>query len=349
MIAGGDIHVQATGAQDSDLNIIGSRLSAGQGIRLQADDNILLRAAENTATQSSRDSGGGWSVGVGFGLGAAHKTASHWIWLPTNSVANRMAATACGATPWLKPGNRCTWILERTPACRAQWSRANRSPQRLAAICCWKVCKTPVLISPKTAAPVQASACAFRRFCAGTSTASASQNSGKARSDYASVNQQTGIQAGDGGFQLKVKGRTDLTGAVIASSEQAVQDGLNRLETGTLVARDVENYSKYKASSSGLVASVGFGIGQENKATATTDQDNSYRPDLTGSAVSKISGRDSGVTRSGISQAEIVITDWQAQQELTGQTAMALLDKLNDAVRSGDSSGGIAKLGWQAT
>lgn len=34
---------------------------------------------------------------------------------------------------------------------------------------------------------------------------------------------------GDGSFQLKVKGRTDLTGAVIASSEQEVQDGLNLL------------------------------------------------------------------------------------------------------------------------
>ncbi|NLZ80116.1 MAG: hypothetical protein GX908_11485, partial [Gammaproteobacteria bacterium] len=71
VIAGGDIHVQATGAQDSDLNIIGSRLSAGQGIRLAADRNILLRAAENTATQSSKNSGGGWSVGVGFGLGGS--------------------------------------------------------------------------------------------------------------------------------------------------------------------------------------------------------------------------------------------------------------------------------------
>ena len=33
----------------------------------------------------------------------------------------------------------------------------------------------------------------------------------------------------------------------------------------------------------------------------------------------------------------------KAQQELTGQTATALLDKLNDAVRSGDGAGGIDK------
>src|SRR5690554_28042 len=110
------------------------------------------------------------------------------------------------------------------------------------------------------------------------------------------------------------------------------------------MVRDVENRSDYKAGSSGVVASIGFGVGEANKETmAQTNQDKSYRPDLTGSAVSKISGSDSSVTRSGISQAEIIITDLKTQQELTGQAATALLDKLNDAVRSGDSSGGIAK------
>lgn len=61
---------------------------------------------------------------------------------------------------------------------------------------------------------------------------------------------------------------------MIASSEQAVQDRLNRLEAGTLVVRDIENHSKYKASSSGLVASIGFGVGEANKeAMAQTNQD----------------------------------------------------------------------------
>src|SRR5699024_2044488 len=56
-------------------------------------------------------------------------------------------------------------------------------------------------------------------FCAGAGTVSGSYNSSKVLSDYASVSEQAGIQAGDGGFRLKVKGHTDLTGAVIASSQ----------------------------------------------------------------------------------------------------------------------------------
>ena len=56
-------------------------------------------------------------------------------------------------------------------------------------------------------------------FCAGASTVSGSYNSSKVLGDYASVSEQAGIQAGDGGFRLKVKGHTDLTGAVITSSQ----------------------------------------------------------------------------------------------------------------------------------
>ena len=60
-------------------------------------------------------------------------------------------------------------------------------------------------------------------FCAGAGagagTVSGSYNNSKVLGDYASVSEQTGIQAGDGGFRLKVKGHTDLTGAVITSSQ----------------------------------------------------------------------------------------------------------------------------------
>lgn len=343
VIAGGDIHVRATGAQDSDLNIIGSRLSAGRDISLAADRNILLRAAENTAVQSSKNSGSGWSAGIGFGLGGSQS--GFTLELAANQFRGK------------SDGNDSLWSNTRVEAGRQVHLESGADTRLQGAVVKGEQVSAEVggnlllesLQDRSTYRSRQSSSSAgvslcIPPFCAGTSTASASQSNSKARGDYASVNQQSGLQAGDGGFQLKVKGRTDLTGAVIASSEQAARDGLNRLETGALRVRDVENHSDYKASSSGLVASIGFGVGEANKeAMAQTNQDKSYRPDLTGSAVSKISGSDSSVTRSGISQADIVITDWQAQQELTGQTATALLDTLNDAVRAGDSPGGIGK------
>src|SRR5690606_14573741 len=83
-------------------------------------------------------------------------------------------------------------------------------------------------------------------------------DSSKVDADYASVIEQSGLQAGDGGFQVTVVGHTDLVGGILSSSDQAVEDGLNHLSTGTLVARDIKNHSKYNAR--GISLSGGFGV-----------------------------------------------------------------------------------------
>ncbi|EKG36333.1 Large exoprotein s involved in heme utilization or adhesion [Pseudomonas syringae pv. avellanae str. ISPaVe013] len=73
-------------------------------------------------------------------------------------------------------------------------------------------------------------------FCTGMSTISgASGNFGATNidSNYASVTEQSGIKAGDDGFDINVRGNTDLVGAVIASSDKAVQDGKNSLVTSS--------------------------------------------------------------------------------------------------------------------
>jgi filamentous hemagglutinin len=71
-------------------------------------------------------------------------------------------------------------------------------------------------------------------------------------SNYASVTEQSGLHAGDKGFQVDVKGNTDLKGAVIASSEEAVQAGKNSLSTATLSTSDIKKYTEAKPSSSGI-------------------------------------------------------------------------------------------------
>ena len=59
---------------------------------------------------------------------------------------------------------------------------------------------------------------------------SVSYSKSKAKGDFASVNEQTGIQAGDGGFQVNVKGNTDLKGAVIASFTERRADITRQLQ-----------------------------------------------------------------------------------------------------------------------
>ncbi|HHR1139349.1 TPA: hypothetical protein ACS3AP_004569, partial [Klebsiella aerogenes] len=80
----------------------------------------------------------------------------------------------------------------------------------------------------------------------------------KMHSTWASVEAQTGIFAGEGGFDVKVGGHTQLNGSVLASTAAAE---LNRLDTGTLGFRDIKNYAEYSVeqqsagvSTSGSVA-----------------------------------------------------------------------------------------------
>jgi filamentous hemagglutinin len=77
-------------------------------------------------------------------------------------------------------------------------------------------------------------------------SAGGSASSSKASSDYTGVNGQSGLFAGDGGFDIRVGGNTDLKGAVIASTADPSK---NYLSTGSLTASDLANEASGKASS----------------------------------------------------------------------------------------------------
>jgi len=46
-------------------------------------------------------------------------------------------------------------------------------------------------------------------------------------SSYASVTEQSGLKAGDGGFTVNVKGDTDLKGGAITSTQAAIDQNKN--------------------------------------------------------------------------------------------------------------------------
>lgn len=144
----------------------------------------------------------------------------------------------------------------------------------------------------------------------GGGSASFSAQSGHASGNYAGVNEQSGIQAGDGGFDVTVKGNTDLKGAYIAST--ATPDK-NQLTTGTLSFSDIQNRSSYNASSFGISAGGGVGDGGNNYAThGQTSGKN------TGGALPLyVSEGDSSsaTTKSAISDGNITITDKAKQKQ----------------------------------
>ncbi|RPD83039.1 hemagglutinin, partial [Neisseria weixii] len=65
-------------------------------------------------------------------------------------------------------------------------------------------------------------------------SAGGSYSKSNTNADHRSTSEQSGIFAGDGGFQVNVKNHTDLKGGIITSSEAAEQNGRNRFQTATL-------------------------------------------------------------------------------------------------------------------
>jgi filamentous hemagglutinin len=145
----------------------------------------------------------------------------------------------------------------------------------------------------------------------GGGSASFSAQNGHADSTYAWVNEQAGINAGDGGFNVNVKGNTDLHGAVIASDADASK---NTLSTGTLTFSDIQNSSGYNAHTGGFGGGVTTGDGGANYSThGNTSGTNAGGPAPMLSQ--NDSGSDSATTRSGISAGTISVTDADHQTQ----------------------------------
>ena len=187
---------------------------------------------------------------------------------------------------------------------------------------------------------------------------SASFNQSKMNADYASVQEQSGLFAGDEGYQVNVRKHTDLTGGLITSTAQAEADGKNSFSTGTLSYSDIENHTNYSGSAFGVSGSVAmnfntplgkYGQAQSNKqavneqgeklyinsqgnpTTASRDSaGNANKPklaegldSLTGD-VSFGFGYDkesqASITKSGINTTTLHIRDEQAQLAKTGKS-----------------------------
>jgi filamentous hemagglutinin len=330
--AGHNLTIAAAGAgADSNINIIGSNISAGNNATLIAQGDINLQAAQNSDSQTSTNSGSSASIGVTFGVGKSngisfqvgvsgtkgHGNGSDTTWTNTHVTAGNTLTLQSGGDTNLKGA-----VVDGQQVIANVGGNLNIESLQ----------DVSHYDSKQTSGGVSVSVC-VPPICYGASSASANFNQQKMNSDYASVGEQSGIEAGNGGFQINVTGNTDLKGGVIASSDKAVEDGVNSLKTATLTHSDIENHAAYDASSVGLSGGYGGSIGKSQTGTATnvnpvpgTTLPNTGGGKSSGFSaappvVMSASGDASSTTRSAISGGAITITDGAKQQQLTGQTA----------------------------
>ncbi|MDD1151786.1 VENN motif pre-toxin domain-containing protein, partial [Pseudomonas sp. TNT2022 ID357] len=135
-----------------------------------------------------------------------------------------------------------------------------------------------------------------------TGSASVSVSQSKIDSKYQSVQEQTGLFAGKGGYQVEVGKHTQLDGSVIASTAEADK---NRLSTGTLGWSDLKNEAEYKSQMQS--ASVSSGNGGADGFTSNMPSGMLIAYNHGGSA--------SGTTSSAISNGTLDIRDPGQQKQ----------------------------------
>ncbi|HGP6640816.1 TPA: hypothetical protein ACLNZ3_003687, partial [Vibrio cholerae O1] len=128
----------------------------------------------------------------------------------------------------------------------------------------------------------------------GTPNINISASKDKIHSNYDSVKEQTGIFAGKGGFDVSVKEHTQLDGAVMASTADKDK---NRLDTGTLGWKDIDNKADFTAEHTGGSMGTGGPIGSQlltNAAGGLLSNANN-------------SGQSEGTTKSAVSDGTIIV------------------------------------------
>ena len=291
---GGNIAVVATGANGSsgDITLAGSGIT-GKNVTLAAAHDLNLTAATNNTEQKSSNKASGWSGGVhvaignetGIGIQASGFMASGKENGKTTDYVNSRVNASNDLT--LSSGNDT--VL----------SGAQALGNRIVADVGHDLTMTSLQDTDDYQSKQQSASGGFS-FTFGSMTGSAgfSLSQSKVNSEYASVGDQSGLFAGNGGYDIYVGNHTQLNGAVIASTAQSAN---NALSTGTLGWSDIDNHASYKASSS----SISMGGGNEDNK-------------MSGGAIptsANTHGSASGITRSAVADGTITVRNGQAQTQ----------------------------------
>ncbi|WP_431022266.1 hemagglutinin repeat-containing protein [Erwinia rhapontici] len=300
LTAGDNLTVTATGKgkgpDSGDISIAGSQLQAGKDVSLNAARDVNLVSAENTQSLDGKNESHGASVGVGINFGQG----ANGLSLNASVNKGRGSETGNGAThseTTVNAGNN----LSITSGRDATLHGAQVSGEKVV----MDVGRDLTLSSQQDedyydSKQQSVSAGGSISFSGGSGSVNASRD--KMHSSWQSVQEQTGVFAGSGGYDITVGKHTQLDGAVIGST--ATSDK-NRLDTGTLGFSNIENRAEYQVEHQ----SVGISSGGSVAGQFVGNMANGLLAGMNGS------GSDSSTTKAAVSEGTIVIRDAATQRQ----------------------------------
>lgn len=302
LTSGNNLSIVAAGngtpGADGDIRVQGSKLQAGNEMLLAAERDIRLEAAANTQKLDGKNSSGGGAVGVSLGFGSSGAGLSIF------ANANKGTGSEKGnGTTWtettLDAGKQVSLISGRDTVLKGAQVSADQIKAAVGRdLTLQSLQDTDDYKSKQTDVSGGAS------FTFGTMTGSGSLSISKSKidSNYKSVQEQTGLFGGKGGYQIDVGNHTQLDGSVIASTATADK---NRLSTGTLGWSVLKNKADYTSQLQS--ASVSSGASGANAFISNMPS---------GSLIAFNHGdSDSGTTSSAISNGTLDIRDAAKQQQ----------------------------------
>ena len=301
--AGNNLSITATGKgkgeNSGNILIGGSQLKAGGDTALVAANDIVLGGAASTQQTTGKNSSSGGGAGVSIGGGKS----GYGIGVFANVNASKGSEKGDG-TAWTETTLDSGGTVSMTSGRDAILNGAQVSGDKIVA----DIGRDLWMSSQQDSndyKSTQNSTAAGGSFSFGSMTGSGyiSASQDKMKSTYDSVQEQTGLFAGDGGFDVTVGRHTQLDGAVIASTATADK---NSLDTGTLGFRDIHNEADYKVSHSGVSLSGGGDFGGD-----------AFKGNLPGGVVSAAgsSGHAEGTTQAAVGEGNITIRDTANQQQ----------------------------------
>ncbi|EOG8149743.1 hemagglutinin repeat-containing protein [Citrobacter werkmanii] len=301
--AGNDLAIVATGKGQSgnsgDILIGASQLKAGGDTTLAAANDIVLSGVANTQQTTGKNSSSGGGVGVsiggganGYGIGVfanvnaakGHEKGNGTSWAETTLDSGGTVSMASGRDAILN-GAQVSGDKVVANIGRDLWMSSQQDSNDYKS--------------------KQNSVAAGGSFTFGSMTGSGyiSASQDKMKSTYDSVQEQSGLFAGDGGFDVVVGRHTQLDGTVIASTAPGDK---NSLDTGTLGFRDIHNEADFKVSHSGASLSGGGAFGGDQ-----------FKGNMPGGMISAAgnSGHAEGTTQAAVADGTITIRDKTGQKQ----------------------------------
>ncbi len=307
LTAGQNLSITATGggsgAGSGDIAVVGGQLKAGGNLSLDAARDISLQSAQNRDSTDGRNSSHGGSLGVGVGVGGGggglnvaasvnagrgHENGSGLTQVETTLDAGSRLSLTSGRDTALQ-GAQAGGETVTVDAGRHLTLQSRQDSERYDA-------KQQSASAGGSVAIIGAG---------GGGGLSASRD--KLHSRFDSVREQTGLFAGQGGFDVTVGGHTQLDGAVIGSTAAAER---NKLETGTLGWTDIHNEADFRAEHQG----AGLSSGGSLSAGAAGSQ---FLGNLAGGLLAGVNhaGSASSTTQAAVSAGDLVIRDREKQQQ----------------------------------